>query len=82
MHVPAATIVTVAVPGATVQTFGDKLPKTRGLPDAPGVADTEKVPLATKAIGVAGLKPVMVCTLPVSNVASAWGAAAKVALPA
>ena len=78
---PAATIVTIAVPGVTVQTLSERLPKTTGLPEAPPVADKVKVPLATKAIGVAGLKPVIVCTIPVSKVASAWGAAAYVALP-
>ena len=82
MQVPAATIVTVAVPGVTVQMAGDKLAKTTGLPEAPPVADKVKVPLATKAIGVAGLNPVIVCTMPVLNMAMAWAAAANVALPA
>ena len=82
MQVPAATIVTVAVPGVKVQKLGDKLPKTTGLPEAPPVADNVNVLLATNAIGVAGLKPVIVCTMPVLNVAMAWAAAANVALPA
>ena len=81
-HVPAATIVTVAVPGVTVQMAGDKLAKTIGLPEAPPVADKVNVPLATKAIGVAGLKPVITCESRPKNDTSACGAAANVALPA
>ena len=75
-------MVTVAVPAATVQMAGVKLAKTIGLPEAPPVADNGKVALATKAIGVAGLKPVMTCDWSAKNDTSACGAAANVALPA